>query len=204
MVCPKCQADLPNDAHYCIECGADVQPHAEPAIGATVQLAEAKDIKRCLGCGSANPTHANFCVLCGRALDEVQLPVPTRAPAPRPAPVPATPPVTSSPRYGQSMPRRARHAGRSAGTMNWDRFTPLLFFGGLAVLFMTRSWWPGILILLGVTGFSSNLGRGRARDAVATLVWMFGMALLFLIPKLFFPGILVLVGITAMVRALWR
>ena len=41
IICPKCNASLPADAQYCIECGVPVNPvieQAPAAIGPTVQL----------------------------------------------------------------------------------------------------------------------------------------------------------------------
>jgi hypothetical protein len=78
-----------------------------------------------------------------------------------------------------------------------------VFLIGLAVLFMTGLFWPGILVLIGVCGFLSSIAEGKPREGLMPLVFMTGLAVLFM-TDLFWPGILVLVGVTAMLGALLR
>lgn len=70
MQCPQCQADNPDQAKFCLECGARLQ-----AV--------------CPQCGAALPPQAKFCFECGAKIG-----APPAAPAP--APVPAGPPPTEA------------------------------------------------------------------------------------------------------------
>jgi hypothetical protein len=81
------------------------------------------------------------------------------------------------------MPQRAARSFRGNG--------PLLFAVGLFVLVMTGSVWPGILWLIGVSGFVGAMTQGRGDKALQSLVWWGGLALLF-VTRAFWPGILVL------------
>ena len=51
MLCMKCSADVPQDALFCMRCGAKVE------IG-------------CTACGTIHPADANFCRKCGASLRE--------------------------------------------------------------------------------------------------------------------------------------
>src|SRR5436190_11026447 len=59
--CPRCAAENPERARFCMSCGAELSP-------------------LCPSCGAENPAGAKFCIECGTAL-AAEL-------APRPAPVP--------------------------------------------------------------------------------------------------------------------
>jgi ribosomal protein L40E len=59
MQCPKCKADNPDRASFCLECGA--------SFGT-----------RCAGCGAELPSRARFCLECGRPVD-----APSAMPEPR-------------------------------------------------------------------------------------------------------------------------
>src|SRR2546427_6484589 len=50
MHCPKCTAENPDRARFCLECGA--------SFGL-----------RCTGCGAELPVKARFCLECGRPID---------------------------------------------------------------------------------------------------------------------------------------
>jgi class 3 adenylate cyclase len=50
MHCPKCKAENPDRARFCLECGA--------SFGT-----------RCAGCGAELPSRARFCLECGRPVD---------------------------------------------------------------------------------------------------------------------------------------
>ena len=65
MRCASCDAELPEGALFCIECGA---PAERASTGATERLPERTGGPRCPACGTVNPSFAAFCVNCGRAL----------------------------------------------------------------------------------------------------------------------------------------
>src|ERR1700730_5089372 len=55
MRCPNCQSDNPENASFCIECGAGFE-------------------RGCLKCGLDNPPRAKFCSRCGSAFAEPEVP----------------------------------------------------------------------------------------------------------------------------------
>jgi len=64
MKCPKCQAELPDNAKFCGVCGQSLKAE-----------------RVCPQCGQVNPQDFQFCLQCGRALAE---PVPSPLPSPVP------------------------------------------------------------------------------------------------------------------------
>jgi tetratricopeptide (TPR) repeat protein len=64
MKCPKCQAELPDNAKFCGVCGQSLKAE-----------------RVCPQCGQVNPQDFQFCLQCGRALAE---PVPPPSPSPMP------------------------------------------------------------------------------------------------------------------------
>jgi class 3 adenylate cyclase/ribosomal protein L40E len=71
MRCPRCEADTPNEAKFCIECGTPLRP-------------------RCPQCGADTLPQAKFCGECGT-------PLTARSPAPPAAPPPS--PLRYTPGY---------------------------------------------------------------------------------------------------------
>jgi tetratricopeptide (TPR) repeat protein len=64
MKCPKCQAELPDNAKFCGVCGQSLKAE-----------------RICPQCGQSNPHDFQFCLQCGRALAE---PIPTPPSSPEP------------------------------------------------------------------------------------------------------------------------
>lgn len=69
MKCPKCQAELPDDAKFCGVCGQSLKAE-----------------RVCLQCGQVNPQDFKFCLQCGYALAELA----PQPPAPTPPPMPTS------------------------------------------------------------------------------------------------------------------
>jgi hypothetical protein len=177
MRCNNCQTHIPDEALFCIECGASQRA----ATGVTTQLPQATVFpKRCPSCGASNPQAADFCMICAQPLGRQLAPVAARSNS---APIPAS---------------------RRTSRLNLDHVAGFLFLVGLALLFFSRSFWPGILVLVGVTSFISALARGRLQDGIGGLIWMLGLAFLFAVPKLFFPGILVLIALSMVLHKIFR
>lgn len=194
MHCQSCGAELPADARFCIECGADVGVAA--STGATMQLPRASgSAVACPACGAANPDFAVFCVRCGHRLS---------APAPAPAlGVPRSLARTAQAPSQVYRRRRHRHGRR------WEGATGALFLIGLGALFLLKlPFWPGILILAGLVAFVGESLRGRYFSGLSSILWLFGLAFLFSVPRLWWPGILVLIGLSVLLdmarRALRR
>lgn len=193
MKCPSCDAELPDDARFCIECGVILD---RGATGPTVHLRPSEQAAiTCAACGASNPDHAIFCVRCGQRIGD---PAPQPG-APRPAiggdVLPGPPPV---PAYGPRPGRPRRRRGE------WDGLSGAIFLVGIGVLFLSRMFWPGILIVIGLSSFVQVAGRGRIGQGVRNTFWLFGLAFLFMMPRFFFPGILILVGISALLEVMVR
>lgn len=148
----------------------------------------------CPNCARENPANAKFCIFCAAQLvSEPAVAEPTPAvgptvrlnPAPAPAyelPVTPTPaPAVPQPSSG-SLPRRQNNGSIGA-----------VFLIGLGFLFLTGNFFPGILVLIGVTSYMNEARRGRQERGMQTLLFFGGLALLFATGT-FFPGILFLLG----------
>ena len=68
MKCQKCQTENPEEATFCIQCGARVVEETSLV---------------CISCGTELPLGARFCFKCGQALAE-PAPAPPTAPSPEP------------------------------------------------------------------------------------------------------------------------
>jgi hypothetical protein len=71
----------------------------------------------------------------------------------------------------------------------------VVFLIGLVALLASHAFWPGILVLLGVTNFVHQAARGRPDHATHALLWLVGLAVLFA-TGVFWPGILILIFIS--------
>ncbi len=60
-----------------------------------------------------------------------------------------------------------------------DMMTGGIFLIGLAALGISGMWWPGILVVLGVTSIASGLLEGRAWKTAGGGFWLIGLALIF-------------------------
>ncbi len=83
--------------------------------------------------------------------------------------------------------------------MHEDRVGTGVFLIGLAVLFMTGFWWPGILLVIGATSIARGVAAGRDWYSVPSGLWMIGLGLLFTIGfrwelLLIFVGVSMLLG----------
>lgn len=193
MNCSQCGAELPDDARFCIECGAETRA---AATGATIKIALDDDGPRCGNCGVQNPAGAVFCVNCGqRMVADINGPLVEPAeleqrPGSAMPPMPSLPPMPAAP----GRKRRRKMGEDVAGG---------IFLIGLAVLFLTGYFWPGILVLIGLTGMISSFAQGKPRDGLSAFVFMSGLAVLFATGA-FWPGILILIGLIAIIQALLR
>lgn len=191
--CPRCDAEIPEGGSFCIECGAP----APASTGPTERLPQPAAGPACAACGTRNPPGADFCVHCGRALAGRALA--DRLPPPRLDQPPLAQPLAPLP-ASAGVPARGQRA-----YVNWDGLTGGIWLIGLAVLFMTGWWWPGILVLVGLSSLFSGLahapgGAGRL-GAVQGAAWMIGLAII-AANNWWWPGMLVLVGISAALGAI--
>lgn len=189
MRCTACDAKNPPDGLFCIECGAALRAVAS---GATTRLPDGAGMT-CGACGAVNPNHATFCVNCGRPL-VLQDRVVTRPAAPRLL-MPESNQLARFPHTERKQRRRNKQI--EGGIIS------SAFLIGLGVLFATGAFWPGILVLCGITGAIGSVLNDEPRAGLFALFWMVGMAVLFA-TGWFWPGILVLMGIAALFAPLLK
>ena len=194
--CSRCDAEIPQDARFCPECG---QPAGQPATGATQRIATAVSGPTCGVCGTPNPPSARFCVLCGQSLTEAA-PAKGTALAPTGQPGPAGLPLPGQPGLGGPPPL--------PGLPPLPEVQPLLLAGsggvfliGLAVLAVFNWWWPGIMFLLGLTTLVGSASARQPRAGLYGALWMFGIAVIALLGW-WWPGMLFLVGIMVLLSPL--
>lgn len=180
MTCPSCGAAQPDDARFCIECGAELAARAN--TGATTTLP--RDGERavvCRACGAASPEAAAFCVRCGRRL--------AGGVAARPIPAPLFAP-------GRPWAMGPGGAARLSGAV---------FLAGLGLLLLLKlPVFPLILIAVGLSAFVHMAARGHAAAGLAVALWLFCVVFLFRVPRLLVPGMLALGVIAVVARATWR
>jgi hypothetical protein len=196
MRCANCDAVLPEGGKFCIECGA---PTAQAATGATERLPEHAGGPTCAACGTRNPPGASFCVTCGRAFGSRPAAEPPAGPAP-PAPAPISTTQASS-RDAALAPRRRLFS------VEWGGVIGGIWLIGIAVLAITGWWWPGIMVLIGlsalVSGFEAGDNPAQRWAGIQGAIWMFGIAVIALF-NWWWPGILILVGLSAITGAISR
>lgn len=185
--CSRCDAPIPADGRFCVECG---QPSGQPATGATQRIATADQGVMCGVCGTLNPGHARFCVQCGQALAGAA-PVGGTGlapPLPAPPPLPGLAPLPEPGAPGAPAPLLMAGSGG-------------LFLIGLGVLAVFDWWWPGILVLVGLMALVGSAGAGQPRAGLYGALFMLGLALIAAFGW-WWPGILFLVGIMALLSPL--
>lgn len=199
MLCPTCSASIPNDAQFCIECGASI---TQVASGATQRIAPEQGLA-CQECLANNPAHARFCVRCGVRLREAFLPSHSFQTVPSDgnlASRPVPPPVVSHQQSSQANP-----VGTIFGlpAQMLDGIACGIFLIGLSLLMMRGIMWPGIILLGGLCLLLSTVGRERYTEALKVCIWTAGLAF-FLSSKWIWPGILLLIGVNFLIDTLQK
>lgn len=161
----------------------------------------------CPNCGRSIPADSRVCPYCGTRVAETQLDE-------RPAMGPTTrlnqdEPVARTaeqlePERPMAGPARAEQPytpspARGFGTR---QAVPIgaIWLIGIAVLAITNAWWPGILILIGMTSFVSLMNRGPINHAVSPLIFFIGMAVIAYF-NWWWPGMLILIGVMMLINA---
>lgn len=86
ITCPNCNAELPDDAVFCDQCGSSLGSSISPPVAAAAIIPAAAGENICPQCGASTIPGEAFCDNCGASLGEPQIAVP--APAPEPVAVP--------------------------------------------------------------------------------------------------------------------
>src|SRR3954469_11038174 len=153
MRCETCAAEIPADGKFCIECGA---PVSQAATGATERLPDYVGGPQCAACGTRNPPGADFCVTCGRSLGARQV---ADAPA-------SSLPHTPAPEALSTLPQApieaapANRPRRGGFSVEWGGIIGGIWLIGIAVLAVTGWWWPGIMVLVGLSALLGGLQSG--------------------------------------------
>ncbi len=78
---------------------------------------------------------------------------------------------------------------------------------GIAVLAATSWWWPGIMVLVGISALVGGLQSGGSWEqrwgGLQGAIWTFGIAVIAIF-NWWWPGMLVLVGLSAILGAVTR
>jgi hypothetical protein len=99
-----------------------------------------------------------------------------------------------------SRPRR-----RGFG-VEWGGITGGIWLIGIAVLAVTGWWWPGVLVLIGLSALISGLAAGdgwQRWGSIQGAIFMLGLAAIAAL-NWWWPGVLVLVGLIAILSAIIR
>ncbi len=62
-----------------------------------------------------------------------------------------------------------------------DRVSGGVFFIGLALLFLTGYWWPGILFVIGASSVARGMAEGQPWYATGGGVWMLALGVVFML-----------------------
>ncbi len=152
----------------------------------------------CPRCDRTIPADAAFCIYCAALLrpapaSEPRMPATGATIRLSPAKVVAP----GRPLPAASQPAQMRGPARRRGHGRHGDPSGMLFLVGLALLIATHSFWPGILILIGLSHYVKQSGRGRGGPALREMIFWGGLALLFA-THMFWPGILVLLFVTSL------
>ncbi|MCZ7540118.1 MAG: hypothetical protein M5U29_09425 [Anaerolineae bacterium] len=84
-------------------------------------------------------------------------------------------------------------------------FSGAILLIGLGVLFLVDgiSFWPWILVVIGLASLPESIAQKGLWAGMQGVVWLAGLAVLFATGKLW-PGILILIGVSTLVGALVR
>jgi hypothetical protein len=84
-----------------------------------------------------------------------------------------------------------------------DQIAGGVFFIGLAILFITSFWWPGIMFVLGASAMARGVAEGKDWYSVPGGLWMIGIGLVFTF-NFSWPVILILIGLSMLFGQSWR
>ena len=84
-----------------------------------------------------------------------------------------------------------------------DQISGGVFLIGLALLFMTGFWWPGIMFVIGASVMARGIAEGQDWYNVPGGLWMIGLGLVFLF-GFSLPMILILIGVSMLFGQNWR
>ncbi len=162
---------------------------------------------RCAGCARTIPNDAVFCIYCAAPVGEARTPEPQAQPRPATGPTvrlrptdvrtvaPSQQPVTVAP-IAPAKVKLHKHSHKKHKHKKHkhdDPSGPIFIIGILALIF-TGNFWPGILILLGITGFINQSAKGHGNHALGHAVFWLGLAaLMYTGTSFFWPGVILVI-----------
>jgi hypothetical protein len=84
-----------------------------------------------------------------------------------------------------------------------DQVSGGVFLIGLAVLFMTGFWWPGIMFVIGLSAIARGVAEGQEWYNVPGGLWMIGIGLLFWF-GFSWPLLLIFIGASMLLGKSWQ
>ena len=78
-----------------------------------------------------------------------------------------------------------------------DQVSGGIFLIGLAMLFLTDFWWPGILFVIGASAMARGIAEGQQWYTVTGGLWMVGLGIVFW-AGFSLPLLLILVGVSSL------
>ncbi|MBN2471766.1 MAG: hypothetical protein JXN59_13680 [Anaerolineae bacterium] len=84
-----------------------------------------------------------------------------------------------------------------------DQIAGGVFMIGMAFLFFTGYWWPGILFVSAASSLARGIAEGRAWYSVQGAVWMIGIGLVFAV-GFSLPLLLIVVGLSTLLGYRYR
>ncbi len=84
-----------------------------------------------------------------------------------------------------------------------DQVSGGVFLIGLAILFMTGFWWPGILFVIGASSIARGVAEGRDWYSVPGGLWMIGLGLIFMF-GFSWPLLLIFIGASMLFGKSWH
>lgn len=87
-----------------------------------------------------------------------------------------------------------------SGTFSKERADQVaggVFIIGLAIMFMTGMWWPGMLFVIGFSNLARGMAEGREWYSIQGALWMIGLGVVFTV-GFSLPLLLILIGLSTL------
>ena len=98
---------------------------------------------------------------------------------------------------GMSCWDNGRGKGNKMAKSRADQVSGGIFLIGLALLFMTNFFWPGILFVIGASALARGIVEGQEWYTVTGGLWMIGLGIVFYF-GFSLPLLLILVGVSSL------
>lgn len=84
-----------------------------------------------------------------------------------------------------------------------DQVSGGVFLIGLAVLFMTGYWWPGVLFVIGASAIARGMAEGKEWYNVPGGLWMIALGIIFAF-GFSWPLLLIFIGVSMLFGKQWQ